>query len=76
MRTTATNLPGTARKVGPPTRVHEEYDDASQHIVADGTHRRLRNDLVLRYDGTTVPLTCDPAFFFKLDVTKTDITGG
>ncbi len=66
---------GTARKVGAPIHVHEEYDDAGQHIVADGTHKRLRNHLVLRYDGTVVPLTCDPAFFYKLDVTKTDITG-
>ncbi len=67
---------GTASKVGAPRKVHEEYDDAGQHVVADGTHKRLRNRLVLRYDGAVVPLTCDPAFFYKLDVTKTDITGG
>lgn len=66
---------GTARKVGRATRVHEEYDDAGQHIVADGIHRRLRNALVLRYDGTTVRLACDPAFFYDLDVTRTDVTG-
>jgi hypothetical protein len=66
---------GTASKVGAPTKVHEEYDDAGFHIVADGIHKRLRNHLVLRYDGTSVPLTCDPAFFYKLDVTKTDTTG-
>ena len=67
---------GTARKVGGPEQIHEEYDDAGQHHVVDGIHKQLRNHLVLRYDGTTVPLTCDPAFFYKLDVTKTDITGG
>jgi hypothetical protein len=66
---------GTAHKAGPATKVHEEYDDAGQLVVADGIHKQLRNDLVLRYDGSTVPLTCDPAFFYKLDVTKTDITG-
>jgi hypothetical protein len=66
---------GTARKVGRATKVHEEYDDAGQHIVADGIHRRLRNALVLRYDDTRVRLTCDPAFFYNLDVTKTDSTG-
>jgi hypothetical protein len=66
---------GTASKVGGPIKIHEEYDDAGQHIVADGIHKRLRNHLVLRYDGTAVPLTCDPAFYYKLDVTKTDITG-
>ena len=66
---------GTASKVGASTKVHEEYDDAGFHIVADGIHKRLRNQLVLSYDGTSVPLTCDPAFFYKLDVTKTDTTG-
>ena len=66
---------GTARKVGALIPVHEEYDDAGQRIVADGIHKRLRDRLVLRYDGTVMPLDCDPAFFYKLDVTKTDITG-
>lgn len=66
---------GTASKVGGPFQVHEEYDDAGQHVVAHGTHQRLRNRLVLRYAGAVVPLICDPAFFYKLDVTKTDITG-
>jgi hypothetical protein len=55
--------------------VHEEYDDAGQHIVADGFHRRLAHDLVLRYDGITVPLDCAPAFYYSLNVTKTDTTG-
>jgi len=66
---------GTATRVGPRKHVHEEYDDAGQHIVADGFHRRLAHDLVLRYDGTTVPLTCAPAFYYSLNVTKTDTTG-
>ena len=69
---------------GPPTRVpvsqrtpvHEAMDDAGQHIVVDGFHRRLVNDLVLRYDGTRVPLTCAPAFAYRLTVTKTDLTRG
>lgn len=69
---------GTAHRVpvSQRTPVHEEMDDAGQHIVVDGFHRRLVNDLVLRYDGTRVPLTCDPAFAYRLTVTKTDITGG
>ena len=66
---------GTAVRVGRPKHVHQELDDAGQHIVADGTHRRLRTDLVLRYDGDRIPLTCDTAFAYRLRVTKTDITG-
>jgi hypothetical protein len=69
---------GTAHRVpvSKRTPVHEVMDDAGQHIVVDGFHRRLVNDLVLRYDGTRVPLTCAPAFAYRLTVTKTDITGG
>ena len=68
---------GTARKVGgPDPRCTRSTTTPDEHHVVDGIHKRLRNHLVLRYDGTVVPLTCDPAFFYKLDVTKTDITGG
>jgi len=66
---------GTAQMVGRRTHVDEEIDDAGQHVVSDGLHRRLATDLVLRYDGTTVPLSCAPAFAYKLDVTRTDLTG-
>ena len=66
---------GTAVRYGARKHVHEEYDDAGQHIVADGFHRRLGYELVLRYDGTAVPLRCAPAFYYSLNVTKTDITG-
>ena len=66
---------GDAHRVGKRKRVHEEIDDAGQHIVSDGFHRRLANDLVLTYRGTTVPLDCAPAFAYDLKVTKTDITG-
>ena len=67
---------GTADRVGRRTPVHAVTDDAGQRIVVDGFHRRLATDLVLRYAATRVPLTCAPAFFYRLDVTKTDITGG
>ena len=60
-----------AHRVGKRKHVHEEYDDAGNHIVADGYHRRLANDLVLKYDGSTVPLTCAPAFRYDLQVTTT-----
>jgi hypothetical protein len=65
---------GTATRVGPRTRVHEETDDAGQHVVMHGYHRRLAHRVVLRYDGAAVPLRCAPAFFYRLEVTKTPIT--
>lgn len=64
---------GTARAVGPKTPVHEEHDDAGQHITVDGTHRRLANDLTLTWKGTTVPLDCDNAFVYDLQVTKESV---
>ena len=36
---------GSASKIGRRTRVHEEIDDAGNHVVSDGWHRRLENDL-------------------------------
>lgn len=62
---------GTAERVGKRKRVHEEYDDAGNHIVSDGYHRRLASDLVLTYRGSTVPLICAPAFYYDLQVTTT-----
>jgi hypothetical protein len=62
---------GTAPKVGRRHHVHAENDDAGNLIVSDGFHRRLRDDLVLRYDGHRIELTCAPAFFYSLDVTTT-----
>ena len=64
---------GTAVKVGKKKQVHEVQDDAGYLITIDGTHRRLATDLVLGYDGTRVPLTCDPAFRYDLQVTKQPI---
>ena len=64
---------GSASKTGKRTPVHEEIDDAGNLVVSDGWHRRLENDLVLAYAGKTVELTCDPAFFYKLEVTKTPV---
>jgi hypothetical protein len=62
---------GTAERVGKRKPVHEEYDDAGNHIVTDGYHRRLASDLVLTYRGASVPLSCAPAFFYSLQVTTT-----
>lgn len=65
---------GSAVRVGRRIPVHEQYDDAGQLITVDGIHRRLRTDLRLTWGRKTVPLTCDNAFFYRLQVTKEDIT--
>jgi hypothetical protein len=64
---------GTASRVGKRKHVHEEIEDAGNTVVSDGFHRRLRNDLVLKYRGTTVPLHCAPAFYYDLQVTTTPV---
>jgi hypothetical protein len=69
------SITGTAVRVGPKKHVHEEMDDAGQHIVSDGFHRRLANDLTLKYGTKTVPLDCSPAFYYNLTVTKESIEG-
>lgn len=66
---------GHASRLRHRTRVHEEYSDAGQEIVVDGYHRRLANDLTLTWRHRTVQLGCDNAFFYDLQVTKTDVTG-
>jgi hypothetical protein len=63
-------IDGTARVVGKKTAVHEEHDDAGQLITIDGTHRRIAADLTLTWKQRTVPLTCDNAFAYDLQVTK------
>lgn len=63
-------IEGTAHRVGRKVAVHEEHDDGGQHITVDGTHRRLANDLELTWKGATVPLDCDEAFAYDLQVTK------
>lgn len=68
-------IDGTASRHGKRKPVHEEYDDAGQHITVDGYHRRLDADLTLTWRQRTAPLTCDNAFHYDLQVTKEDITG-
>lgn len=69
------SIAGTAERVGAKKHVHEEIDDAGEHIVSDGFHRRLANDLVLTYGRQTVPLDCAPAFYYNLTVTREPIEG-
>lgn len=64
---------GTLRVTGAPTPVHEEHDDAGQHIVVDGTHRAITARLRLSYRGDTARLDCDNAFRYRLRVTRTPV---
>ena len=61
---------GTAARYGKRIAVHESFDDAGEHIVVDGFHRKLRNDLTFTWRGRTVPLDCDTAFAYDLQVSR------
>ncbi len=63
-------IEGTAKVVGKKVAVHEEHDDAGQHIVVDGTHRRLASDLEFTWKGRTVPLDCSESFVYDLRVSR------
>ncbi len=65
---------GTAVRYGARSSVYEEFDDAGFLIKTRGFHRQLRTDLVATYAGKVVPLTCDPAFFYDLEVKKIPTT--
>lgn len=67
---TRATIEGTAERYGKKIPVHEEHDDAGQHIVVDGTHRKLDTDLTLTWRNRTVPLDCDTAFAYDLRVSK------
>ena len=68
-------IDGYASRHGKRKPVHEEYDDAGQHITVDGFHKPLATDLTLTWRQRTVQLTCDNAFHYDLQVTKEDIPG-
>jgi hypothetical protein len=64
---------GAVRATGRRSAVHEEMDDAGQHIVTDGTHRALRTRLHLSFRSERSRLTCENSFRYRLRVTKTPI---
>jgi len=66
-------LAGRVVRDGEPVEVHEEHDDAGQHIVVDGVHMPLSADLVLTWKKRNADLDCDNAFRYDLTVTKTPI---
>jgi hypothetical protein len=57
------------------TPVREEIEnDAGKHVVSEGYHRQVHADLGLLYRRANFQLACDPAFFYDLEVTTTDLT--
>jgi hypothetical protein len=66
-------LSGTYTLAGSPTRVHQTLRDNGYVIVITGTNTRLNTNLSLEYAGTSIPLTCDPAFAFDLTTRRQPI---
>ena len=64
---------GAVRRHGARTPVYEEYADAGFLIKTRGYHRQLLTDMGARYAGTYVPLACDTAFVYDLEVKKIPI---
>ena len=67
------SLSGTYRLSGSPTRVHQAIRDNGYIVVSTGTNTPLSTDFSLEYAGTTIPLTCDPAFAFDLTTRRQPI---
>jgi hypothetical protein len=65
---------GAAERHGARTKVYEQFDDAGFLIKTRGFHRPLLTDMGFRYAGTYVPLVCDTAFYYDLEVKKVPIT--
>jgi hypothetical protein len=64
---------GAAERHGPRTKLYEEYEDAGFLIKTRGFHRQLVTDMGARYGGKSVPLACDTAFVYDLEVKKIPI---
>jgi hypothetical protein len=64
---------GTAARYGARIAVSESFDDGDMTVSTRGYQRLLRTDLVAKYDGKVVPLTCDTAFYYNLEVKRTPI---
>ena len=67
-------IEGAAERHGPRTKVYEEYEDAGFLIKTRGFHRQLVTDMGARYGGKSIPLACDTAFYYDLEVKKIPIT--
>jgi hypothetical protein len=64
---------GTATRYGARIAVSESFDDGDWTVSSRGFQRKLRTDLVAKYDGKVIPLTCDTAFYYNLEVKRTPI---
>lgn len=73
---TEVTIDGTVATDGRPAKVVEPLQDGGEQVVTRGTNTPLAADLVLRYEHSEFPLTCDPAFAFDLDVRRTTLYGG
>ena len=67
-------IEGAAKRHGARTKVYDERDDAGFHIITRGFHRQLVTDMGARYAGKGIPLTCETAFHFDLEVKKIPLT--
>ena len=65
---------GVVQRTGARTKVYDEYEDAGFLVKTRGYHRQLLTDMGARYAGTSVPLACDTAFVYDLEVKKVPIT--
>jgi hypothetical protein len=63
-------IEGVVQRHGARTKVYEEYTDAGFLIKTRGYHRQLLTDMGARYAGKSVPLACDTAFVYDLEVKK------
>ena len=68
-------LSGTVVPSGRPERLVDPGQDAGEQRVVRGTHTALVTDVVLTYDGITVPLQFSPAFAYDLEVRSVDLYG-
>ncbi len=66
-------IEGVVQRHGARTKVYDEYEDAGFLIKTRGYHRQLLTDMGARYAGKSVPLECDTAFVYDLEVKKIPI---
>lgn len=64
---------GTYQRVGEVIPISTSFEDDGALIEERGTNRQLRTDLRVRVGKVTIPLTCDPAFAYDLNVTRTPL---
>ena len=67
-------IEGVVQRHGARTKVYDEYEDAGFLIKTRGYHRQLLTDMGARYAGHGIPLACDTAFVYDLEVKKIPIS--